>query len=153
LPPGILDANTILVLGNAIYFLGAWTVAFDPTNTSTQPFYLSGSKFAGVPLMHQPGASENFALYFNYMQSYPLGEAPGSNDFQAIELPYGTNQLSMMVLLPSQVDGLSSLEQQLSPAFLANVEAQFQPQAMDVFLPRFRLGSTLDLKKTLGKMG
>jgi serpin B len=159
-PPDAINAATRLVLANAIYFLGAWTTAFAETNTSTQPFYLSSTALVEVPLMHQPllrvvGPDGNLVtVTFNYMQSYPVGPAPGSsNDFQAIELPYGSNQLSMLILLPSQIDGLGRLEQQLSPAFLSNVLGQMRPQPVEIFLPRFTVASSFNLGKTLGAMG
>ncbi len=125
-PRDAINASIRLVLANAMYFFGAWTTAFAEANTSTQPFYLSSTTLVEAPLMHQPllkGVAPNgnpVNVTFNYMQCCPMWSAPGSsNDFQAIELPYGSNQLSMLILLPSQIDGLGRLEQQLSPAFLS----------------------------------
>jgi serine protease inhibitor len=158
LPPGSLNAETRFVLANAIYFLGAWTTPFVVTNTSTQPFYVSSTNLAQVPLMHQPpleGYDADFNwvdVTFNYMQSYS-GAPVSSNDFQAIELPYGSNQLSMLILLPSQIDGLGQLEQQLSPAFLSNVLGQMTPQLADIFLPKFTVEGSFNLSRTLAAMG
>jgi serpin B len=159
-PPGYINPDTVLVLANAIYFLGAWTIPFAETNTSAQPFYLSSTTLVEVPLMHQPllevvgGNGQLVDVRFNYMQSYPVGSAPvSSNDFQAIELPYGTNQLSMLILLPSQIDGLGQLEQRLSPAFLSNVLSQMRPQPVEIFLPKFTVESSFNLGKTLAAMG
>ncbi len=159
-PPDAINAATRLVLANAIYFLGAWTIPFAETNTSTQPFYLSSTTLVPAPLMHQPllhmvGADSNLVtVTYNYMQTYPVQSGPlSSNDFQAIELPYGSNQLSMLILLPSQTDGLGWLEQQLSPAFLSNVLGQMRPQPVEIFLPRFMMDSSFKLGKTLAAMG
>ena len=145
-PPGHINPDTVLVLANAIYFLGAWTTAFAETNTSTQPFHLSSTALVEVPLMHQPVLldGDGNPIKFNYMQS---------NDFQAIELPYSSNQLSMVILLPSQTDGLRQLEQQLSPAFLSNVLRQMRPQPVEIYLPRFAVESSFNLGKTLAAMG
>ena len=159
-PPDAINAATRLVLANAIYFLGAWTIPFAETNTTTQPFYPSSTTLAQVPLMHQPllmtvgPGGDLVGVTFNYMQSYPGWSAPvSSNDFQALELPYGSNQLSMVILLPSQIGGLRQLEQQLSPAFLSNVLGQMRPQAVEIFLPRFTVASSFNLGKTLAAMG
>jgi len=159
-PPGAINSSTRLVLANAIYFLGLWTIPFQETNTSTQPFYLSSTTLVQVPLMYQPllqvvGADSNLVtVTYNYMQTYPVQSGPlSSNDFQAIELPYGSNQLSMLILLPSQTDGLGWLEQQLSPAFLSNVLGQMRPQPVEIFLPRFTMDSSFDLGNTLAAMG
>ncbi len=90
-------------------------------------------------------------LDFNYMEGW--SGTVWSNDFQAIELPYGSNQLSMLILLPSQIDGLGRLEQQLSPAFLTNVLGQMRPQPVSIFLPRFTVTSSFDLGQTVAAMG
>jgi serpin B len=74
--------------------------------------------------MHQPLVGQ-VAPYFKYMQSA---------DFQALELPYASNQVSMLLLLPTQIDGLGQLEQKLTPALLSNVLAQMLLQQVEVFL-------------------
>jgi serpin B len=154
LAPGSLNSQTRLVLANAIYLLGVWTEAFAQTNTSTQPFYLSTNDEVEVPLMHQLSPTGS-GLKFNYMQNYPygIGNTAPTNGFQAIELPYASNKVSMLILLPSQIDGLGQLEQQLSPAFLSNVLAQMEQQPVEVFLPRFTMASSFDLLTTLAAMG
>lgn len=142
LPPGTINSDTRLVLANAIYFLGAWTYAFAETNTSTQPFFLSSTKEVQSPLMHQPALAGG--VTFNYLET---------TNFQALELPYASNQLSMVILLPKRIDGLRQLEQQLSPSFLSNLLAQMSPQNVEVFLPRFTNEFSLNLTKTLPQMG
>ncbi len=83
-------------------------------------------------------------MAFNYVET---------SNFQAIELPYASNQASMVILLPSQVDGRRQLEQQLSPAFLSGVLARMIPQPVEIYLPRFTLESSFDLGATLATMG
>lgn len=146
LASGSITARTRLVLVNAIYFLGAWTQAFAVSNTVNQPFYLSSNSQVEVPLMYRPSPifQGGVGMAFHYMK--------GSN-FQALELPYASNQVSMVILLPAQVEGWRQLEQQLSPAFLSGVLAQMSPQFLDVFLPRFALESSFELTETLGGMG
>jgi serpin B len=146
LSPGAINAKTRLVLANAIYFLGVWTEAFAVSNTTTQPFFLSSTTLVEAPLMHLPAPSleDTNGMMFNYMVT---------NDFQAIELPYASNQLSMVILLPTQIDGWRQLEQQLSPAFLSGVLAQMTPIYIEIFLPSFTLASSFDLGSTLAQMG
>jgi serpin B len=151
LPPGFINASTRLVLANAIYFLGVWTEAFAETNTSTQPFYLSSTNVVEAPLMYQPAPSAGHGILFNYMASDDFdGQGTG---FQAIELPYASNQVSMVILLPAQADGLGQLEQQLSPAFLSNVLAQMVAQPVSIYLPEFTMESAFNLSETLPAMG
>jgi hypothetical protein len=59
----------------------------------------------------------------------------------------------MVILLPTQVDGLAQLEQQLSPSFLSNVLSQMRMQEVEICLPRFTLESTLSLSDILATMG
>jgi len=155
---GLINAGTRFVLANALYFLGVWTTSFEETNTTTQPFYLSGTTFVEAPLMHQPFLVDGNGnpITFNYMDNWEwawLGYIIPTNGFQALELPYGSNQLSMVILLPSQVDGLGQLEGQLTPSFLSNVLSQMVAQQVEIFLPRFTLESTFDLANTLAAMG
>jgi len=144
--PGDINVNTRLVLANAIYFLGVWTEAFAVSNTTIQPFYLSSNSQVAAPLMHLPApiADDTNDMAFNFMRT---------SNFQAIELPYASNQASMVILLPSQPDGWRQLEQQLSPAFLSSVLAQMSTQYVEIFLPRFTLESSFDLPATLAAMG
>jgi serpin B len=141
LPPGSLNQLTRLVLANAIYFKGVWAVSFEKTNTSIQPFYLSNTSQVGAPLMHQPVVDHYMV---NYMET---------SEFQAVELPYGSNQLSMVILLPWQVDGCGQLEQQLSAAFLSGVLSQLRETKVEIFLPRFTVESFFALNEPLAEMG
>jgi len=40
-------------------------------------------------------------------------------EFQAVELPYQSGDLSMVVLLPRPIDGCGQLEARLTPALIA----------------------------------
>ncbi|MGA2173462.1 MAG: serpin family protein [Verrucomicrobiota bacterium] len=137
LPPGSVDSATALVLANAIYFKGLWGSPFEKAATSIQPFHLSASSHADALLMHRVGDV-----------SYT-----GNDDFQAVELPYDGYELSMMILLPRQIDALGQLEKQLSPTFLARLDAQMPIQEVEIFLPKFKLESDFKLNDTLAKMG
>ena len=103
IPKGILNVLTRLVLTNAIYFKGNWASQFDEAWTDTAPFTVQPGQQVAVPLMMQK-------LTCGY------GEFP---QLQVLELPYVGEALSMLVLLPRQVDGLASLEAQLTPGALA----------------------------------
>jgi serpin B len=137
LSPGSLDDLTRLVLANAIYFKGTWASRFEKGATSPQLFHLSENSQVVRPLMHQVADA-------SYIET---------NDLQAVELPYSGDELSMIILLPRQIDALGQLEQQLSPAFLDSLLAQMKKQKVEIFLPRFKLESDFKLKDTLAKMG
>ena len=137
LPPGSLDGATRLVLANAIYFKGVWAKRFEKTSTFTQPFHVSTARQVDAPLMHHL----NLVKYIE------------TSDFQAVELPYTSNELSMVILLPRQIAGCAQLERRLSPNFLSQSLAQMEFQQVEIFLPRFKLESAFELHATLAKMG
>ena len=137
LPPRSLSALTRLVLVNAIYFKGVWTRPYDKAQTSDQPFHRSTASQMDVPLMHHLDD-------VRYMEN---------GDFQAVELPYRGGELSMVVLLPRQVDACGELENRLTPALLADALSQMKQQKIEIFLPRFRLESSFNLSDTLAGMG
>lgn len=84
LPPGSLDSYTRLVLADAIYFKGIWAEPFPKAETSPQPFHLTASRHADVPLMHH----------------FDTVKYMGNDSFQAVELPYAGHVLSLVALLP-----------------------------------------------------
>jgi serpin B len=137
LPPGSLNEITFLVLVNAIYFKGAWAKPFDKTDTSLQPFHLAGNRPCDGPLMH----------HFDHIRYMDNAQ------FQAVELPYRNYGFSMVILLPRKTDGCGELEQRLTPELLANALSQMKPQEVEIFLPRFKLQSSLRLDTALAAMG
>ena len=137
LPPGSLTGLTRLVLANAIYFKGAWGEPFDKDQTASQPFHLSGNRNRNVPLMH----------HFDTVKYMDDGE------FQAVELPYHGGELSMVVLLPRRIDGCGQLEARLSPALISRSLGQMKQQRVEIFLPRFKLESGMDINDALANLG
>ncbi|MFC1896402.1 serpin family protein [Thermodesulfobacteriota bacterium] len=135
--PGILDALTRLVLVNAIYFKGNWESQFDTTRTKDAPFHVSPEKSIQTPMMTQKQR-------FNYAELEGL---------QILELPYTGKTLSMLVLLPKQIDGLNELEESLSVGNLQRWESRLRKREVLVFLPSFKMISMFRLDKTLTSMG
>ena len=84
IPQGMINSLTRLVLTNAIYFNAAWAFPFNASATSDGIFHLINGDEVTVPMMKQ---TESFG--------YAEGE-----DYQAVELPYDVNELSMVILLP-----------------------------------------------------
>jgi serpin B len=138
LPPHSVNDLTRLVLVNAIYFKGAWSAPYDKAATSDQPFTLSTSKQVKVPLMHKLDQVK-------YMEE--------ENDFQAVELPYGKGEFSMVILLPRETDGCAQLETKLTPALLSRALSKMSKQKVEIFLPRFKLESEFGLNNSLSALG
>src|SRR6185437_15496882 len=49
--PGDIDASTLLVLANAVYFKAPWKTQFDPKATKPAPFYKADGTAVTVPFM------------------------------------------------------------------------------------------------------
>lgn len=137
LPPGSLNDMTRLVLANAIYFKGIWAKPYEKRATSSQHFHVSTTSDVDVPLMH-------------HFDEVKYMEETG---FQAVELPYSGGGLSMVILLPRQVEGCAELEKRLTPALLSRSLSKMKKQRVEIFLPRFKLESSLRLNGTLAGMG
>lgn len=138
IPSGALNAMTRLVLTNAIYFKANWQDVFEERATKPEPFHLSGGPTAEVPMMHQ---SEHFA----YAESA---------DWQALEMPYERNALSMIVILPADRDGaMQTAEQQLASGDLMDALESRQRTKVNVWFPKFTITQQLDLGTTLQAMG
>jgi serpin B len=137
LSPGSLNAQTRLVLANAIYFKGRWADQFQAARTLNQPFHLAPGTQVEASLMHRTGRTR-------YMDN---------DAFQAVELPYQGNRLTMMILLPRAIDGCRGIEAQLSADLLAKSLAQMKMQEVELFVPKFQMTSSFELGNTLSKMG
>ena len=135
--PGVLGPATRLVLVNAIYFKGSWAREFDRHSTTKAPFTVAPSQKPEVPLM-------NLTADFKY------AEADG---LQLLELPYVGGDLSMIVLLPREPDGLKGVEDLLNTQTLGRWLAQAHDQKVAVFLPKFKMSAQFSLAKPLTEMG
>ena len=138
LPPGTVTSMTRLVLTNAIYFKGSWVDPFDKAATRNDPFHVSSSQSVQAPFMHRTG---NYAYY-------------DGGTFQALDLPYKGNELSMVVLLPKKTDGLSALEDSFTAETLASWLPKLQSgNRVILALPRFTMTQRFELSGILGAMG
>lgn len=156
LPIGFPDQNTRLILLDAVYFKGLWATRFETKRTENSVFKIGPDKSVSVPTMHIRG---DFSYY-------------SDEDLQALELPYVSNRLSMLILLPRTSDGLSDLEGSIAVPRIERVrltgDSQWKTisisrieqvcqlisaQTVDVSLPRFTEASEFDLEKPLKAMG
>jgi serpin B len=135
-PPGSVTSDMRLVLANAIYFKGLWDSQFDKKNTTDAPFHLDAQNTAQVPMMSQT-------------HRFGFRKVEGG---RVLELPYKGNELSMLIVLPDEVNGLPSWEGMLSPEALHDWLRVDQREVI-VSLPRFTAKQLFKLNKTLTDMG
>jgi serpin B len=136
IPQGVIDALTRLVLTNAIYFNAAWLNPFDKELTGNGTFHLLDSGDVTVPMMRQ-----------THSFSYATGDG-----YQAVELPYDGNQLSMVILLPDS-GKFESFQNSLNAALVNHIVSDLQSRQVDLTIPKFQFESEFSLADTLAAMG
>lgn len=139
LHPGDVSPETRLVLTNAIYFKSDWRHAFIAGATHSQNFHVAPGKDVVVPMMRQ---MSEFRTYTDKNRSFKL-----------LEMPYDNSELSMIVLLPAQVDGLAQLEKKLDAGSLTEWLQQMKAGKTLVLLPKFTMRRRFELADLLQKMG
>lgn len=141
IPDNALTPETLLVLINAIYFKGKWAEKFPKEATSKREFFLSVGKQIEHDMMY---ISDKFFIKMD-----------ANLGCKILELPYVGNSLSMFVVLPDEIDGLSALEQKLNPGFFHSLTERngFRKSEVEVFLPKFSLETRFELKDILANMG
>ncbi|XP_062933324.1 serpin B4-like isoform X2 [Cynocephalus volans] len=140
-PNGSLTNITKLVLVNAVYFKGQWAQKFYKENTKEGEFWLNKDTRKSVQMMEQT-VSSNFAA---------LEDVPA----KILEMPYEGRDLSMIVLLPNEIDGLQKLEDEITAKKLTEWTSSQNMSRIyvNLYLPRFKVGESYDLKAVLEAMG
>jgi serpin B len=123
IPTKGIDELTVLVLTNAIYFKGEWKTKFEEQYTRRSDFYISAKDKVEVDMML---IEENFKCYED-------------EKLQIVELPYKGDELSMLVLLPTEIEGIKEVEDTLTTERLNNIISKMQTEQIEVYLPKFRI--------------
>ena len=139
---GLPDANAVLVLLNAVYFLGQWSVQFDPELTNDQPFTLADGSEVDVPTMYRPSQPDEPA------------QIARRDGYEVLRLPYGEDErFAMDVFLPAPEHDTTWMIGQLDVDERAAALDAFEETALDVRLPRFELEWSATLNGTLIALG
>ncbi|KAL1435258.1 hypothetical protein MTO96_011179 [Rhipicephalus appendiculatus] len=73
---------------------------------------------------------------------------------EALEIPYRGGKTSMVILLPDEIEGLSKLEKRLTTSKLGNLLENLRGFFdVELYLPKFKLEQTINLKEVLKQMG
>lgn len=133
-----LSDDARMVLLNAIYFYGTWSVEFDEDGTKMRPFRYADGRRGEVETMQKEDQ-----LYYT------------KNDhFSAIKLPYGTGQYNMVVMLPSEEHSSGDLIDLLNAENwgLWNTQFDIRDNVL-VTMPRFKFEFKSKLNDMLKMMG
>jgi serpin B len=134
---GLINKLTRMVLTNAVYFKGNWAEQFKKNLTTDAPFKIAPDKNVSVPMMYQKSK-------FKYAQN---------DELQILELPYESNDLSMILLLPNKTQGLENIEKNLDVRNLNSWLDELKRQEVKVYVPRFKIFGSFSLAKILAEMG
>ena len=139
LPKGSIKSDTAVVLTNAVYFKGDWTMPFTAERTSAKPFYNAIGRASTVQMMQQQS-------YFSYYEDKHI---------QVVELPYKGNDLSMLVVLPKLNHKLAmqQLAKSLSATKIKQWSSGLVRQEVNLHLPKFKLDARYQMKTLLSDMG
>uniref|UniRef100_A0A4W4E1M8 Serpin domain-containing protein n=1 Tax=Electrophorus electricus TaxID=8005 RepID=A0A4W4E1M8_ELEEL len=123
-----LDAATVMMLINYMYFKGKWQEAFKVEDTSKGDFNVDENTTVSVDMMNRNGEYD-----FYYDQG---------NFTSVTMLPYNGN-VSMMIVLPDQ-GKMEELEKHISKDHL---------NTLDLYMPKFSVSASSCLGDTLKEMG
>jgi serpin B len=134
-----IDANTVMFIMNALYFKGNWSIQFNKDQTSNRPFTFDNGSFVSVSTM----ASEVMARFSN-------GE-----DYNAIELPYGRSNFTMVLVVPTKgiANFIAQFNGDLWSDMISDFESQSEFSKVQVYLPKFKFSYQKVLNDQLKSMG
>jgi len=132
-----VNPEDVMYLLNAIYFNGEWKYRFDPKDTYNLNFTKEDNSVIQAPTM----TIEN---PFNYYSQ---------QDFQMLEMPYGSGKYSMLIFLPASGKKVDDVISQLTSDNITNWISKLTEQKKKLFLPKFEFkfdNSLVDKLKALG---
>ncbi len=138
LAPDSTNELTRVAITNAIYFKGTWVTQFDKSDTRDRDFHLNSTEKVKTPMMLLDASP------FNYLQE---------DEFQVLEMPYDGDRLSMIVVLPIQIDGIKDIEENLTSQNLKQWKENMQETKVIVVFPKFKMETNYDLINPLIELG
>ena len=132
----------LALLVNTIYFKGEWTDPFDPADTAMLDFRRADGSTVSVSMMRQDLDAR-------------VGGGEGSGeDFVVLEMPYGAQSFSMMVVVPIGNATLAGMVERMDgERWQEVVDALRGEERTEIMLPRFELTSERELNDVLKAMG
>jgi serpin B len=136
-PPDAIDADTRLVLTNALYFKASWAVPFDAGNTRNRAFVLGSGERVQVPTM---------SLRARLLH----GETEA---VQVLRLVYQGGAFAMDLALPREGQAFAAAEAALAAVGAGPGPGEISARDVLVLLPRFRIEGQFRLRGALQQAG
>jgi serpin B len=134
LPEDSVGALTRLILVNAIYLKAPWLIPFAEEATADGVFTRADGSTVDVPMM---SAAHHMA--------YAAG-----GGWQAVDLPYVGDKLSMLLILPDDPTEFTST---LDPSQLDAIVGALAPVRVELSMPKFGIETQAELKPLLSALG
>ena len=134
-----LDPYVLMMILNAVYFKGEWTIKFSKYSTKKLPFYNLGTEETQIDTMRNIG-------YYNYYEDKKV---------QAIELRFIKDFMTAIIILPAEGTDINKYINTLS---ISNNEYNqiikgLKSSKVDIQLPKFELEFKEQLNEILKDLG
>ncbi|MEM5516079.1 serpin family protein [Henriciella sp. AS95] len=140
IPSGEIKKCTRMVLVNTVYLDANWATPFSARSTRNEPFTTAEGNDVVAQLM-------SMDIRPKYLKT---------SGFQAVQLPYKGNQMSMVIMLPDSERGLPRLQRQLSGEKLDRWLAELSESEntlVDLKLPKIEFLASVTLGDSLSALG
>lgn len=137
LPASSIDADTVTVLTNAVYFKGDWKNTFAPSEK--RPFNKFDGSIIDVDMMHEQAP-------YAYTEDAQV---------QVVQLPYKGDELSMLVVLPKAKDkiAMQRVVNTLNAKQISQWNNNLVKHEVILDLPKFKLEESYTMDSLLATMG
>ena len=137
--PSSVARDTSAMLLNSIYFKSEWLIKFGIYDTEVQPFYVARDRQVPVDMMY----NEDVFRFNDFTEELQAS---------VVELPYNATELTMLLILPKDVAGLTQLERKLRHYDLETITRKLKRETVTVKLPKFKIEYETDMIETLQKV-
>ncbi|KAH8406649.1 hypothetical protein KR222_001566, partial [Zaprionus bogoriensis] len=137
--PFDLNADSRLVVINAIHFKGEWSIKFDVRGTHKADFFQQDGKKVQVSMMY-------------VSEEYEFADLTDLNA-KALQMEYHNTSLCMLIILPNKRDGLNKLVQDLQAKPLTDIISLLHKNEVRVKLPKFKTEFSQELTPLFKLLG
>ncbi len=134
---GMINADTRMVLTNALYFRGDWKHQFYPGKTRNTMFNVSSVEQVSVDMMNLRDK------WFNYTETDMV---------QVLEMDYLGEDYSMIIILPKETD-LEMIENSLDYDAFSGLVEDLEEREMVLSIPKFSLETKYKMNEGLSDLG
>lgn len=128
-----LNANTKIVLVNAVYFKANWSRPFG---------HVSPGTFTNDDM------TEKTLEFMKDHGSYKLLHSPGLSA-QILKMEYADTNIAIYLVVPDAIDGLPQLEQNLDQLNFNDIEPRMESTFLELLMPRFEFEYDVQLNEPL----